>query len=223
MSDVVLGSARSSFNSPQMGDQSGKEVSTQAFYTPEAGYWLGFELKDSSKRLDLAQKMIDACNNNNFGYSQGYRENGMAQYNRYGSIKAVATPTAVDCSSLVRLCLYAIGIKLGNFNTASEPNVLRRSGLFIEKIVRRAEDCSTGMILVTPQKGHTMIVVSALQQAPNKNAQPQTNLKSVEEVANEVIKGLWGNGNARKSKLTKAGYNYEEVRQCVNAKLKRKK
>ena len=45
-------------------------------------------------------------------------------------------------------------------------------------------------------------------------------LKSVETVAKEVIAGKWGNGSDRKSKLTKAGYNYNEVQKAVNKLLK---
>ena len=41
--------------------------------------------------------------------------------------------------------------------------------------------------------------------------------KSVDEVAKEVIAGKWGNGDARKEALTKAGYNYSEVQNRVNA------
>lgn len=44
--------------------------------------------------------------------------------------------------------------------------------------------------------------------------------KSVEEVAREVIAGKWGNGNARKTKLTAAGYNYDEVQAVVNKLLR---
>ena len=44
--------------------------------------------------------------------------------------------------------------------------------------------------------------------------------KSVTEVAKEVIQGAWGSGTARKSALTKAGYNYEEVQNKVNELLK---
>lgn len=46
------------------------------------------------------------------------------------------------------------------------------------------------------------------------------NKKSNEELADEVIKGLWENGQDRKDKLTKAGYNYNEVQKIVNEKMK---
>ena len=46
------------------------------------------------------------------------------------------------------------------------------------------------------------------------------NLKSNEEIATEVIKGLWGNGQERKDRLTKNGYNYNEIQKVVNERLK---
>lgn len=49
--------------------------------------------------------------------------------------------------------------------------------------------------------------------ASNNTAKPT---KSVEEVAKEVIAGKWYSGAARKSALTKAGYDYVEVQTKVN-------
>ena len=43
--------------------------------------------------------------------------------------------------------------------------------------------------------------------------------KSVDAIAKEVIAGKWGNGEARKTALTNAGYNYSEVQNKVNALL----
>ena len=47
--------------------------------------------------------------------------------------------------------------------------------------------------------------------------------KSIEEVAQEVINGKWGNGTNRKSNLEKAGYNFDEVQKKVNELLNSKK
>lgn len=44
--------------------------------------------------------------------------------------------------------------------------------------------------------------------------------KSIDEIAREVIDGKWGNGQDRKNRLTKAGYNYSEVQKKVNQLLK---
>lgn len=43
--------------------------------------------------------------------------------------------------------------------------------------------------------------------------------KSVSELADEVIAGKWGNGDERKEKLEKAGYDYDAVQAEVNRKL----
>lgn len=48
----------------------------------------------------------------------------------------------------------------------------------------------------------------------NKKLNPKK--KSVDEIAHEVIEGLWGNGLERKDRLTKAGYNYSSVQKRVN-------
>lgn len=40
------------------------------------------------------------------------------------------------------------------------------------------------------------------------------------KMANEVIRGNWGNNPQRKQRLTKAGYNYNEIQAKVNAKLR---
>ena len=43
--------------------------------------------------------------------------------------------------------------------------------------------------------------------------------KSVDAIAKEVIKGNWGNGDTRKTKLTNAGYDYSTVQAKVNEML----
>ena len=43
--------------------------------------------------------------------------------------------------------------------------------------------------------------------------------KSVDDVAREVINGLWSTGEERKTRLTNAGYNYNAVQSRVNAIL----
>ena len=45
---------------------------------------------------------------------------------------------------------------------------------------------------------------------------PVTGTKTVDEIAKEVINGLWSNGDERKQKLTAAGYDYSVVQNRVN-------
>ena len=44
--------------------------------------------------------------------------------------------------------------------------------------------------------------------------------KTVDELAHEVICGLWGNGADRRNRLTAAGYDYDAVQKRVNELLK---
>lgn len=45
------------------------------------------------------------------------------------------------------------------------------------------------------------------------------NVKSIDELAREVIRGEWGNGADRKNRLTAAGYDYNSVQRRVNELL----
>ena len=45
-------------------------------------------------------------------------------------------------------------------------------------------------------------------------------VKSNEEIADEVIRGNWGNGQDRKNRLTEAGYDYSTIQAIVNRKLR---
>lgn len=47
--------------------------------------------------------------------------------------------------------------------------------------------------------------------------------KPIEQIADEVIAGKWGNGSDRKKRLTDAGYNYDAVQKAVNQKMNAKK
>ncbi len=54
------------------------------------------------------------------------------------------------------------------------------------------------------------------QIAKEVNTKLKSSKKSIDEIAQEVIDGRWGNGQERKDRLTKAGYNYTSVQRRVN-------
>ena len=47
----------------------------------------------------------------------------------------------------------------------------------------------------------------------------QNNTKTDDEMADEVILGLWGNGTERKQRLEEEGYDYDAIQEIVNKKL----
>ena len=59
-------------------------------------------------------------------------------------------------------------------------------------------------------------VVRAFRLKGTKKEELSPILKSVDEVAKEVIAGKWGNGEERKTKLRSAGYSYTTVQTRVN-------
>lgn len=62
----------------------------------------------------------------------------------------------------------------------------------------------------------TPYLTKAIYEEP---AQPAQSSKSIDELAQEVIAGKWGNGQERKDKLTAAGYDYSAVQNKVNELL----
>lgn len=49
---------------------------------------------------------------------------------------------------------------------------------------------------------------------------PAAHKPSLDEIVNQVISGLWGNGVVRRQRLEGAGYNYAEVQREVNRRLR---
>ena len=70
---VYIGSARiderGKASGGKAGDQTGKEVSTQAWYRHAKG-WVVLRPKDGAKAKKIAEAMQAACDNDNIGYDQ---------------------------------------------------------------------------------------------------------------------------------------------------------
>lgn len=220
MSKVIIGSARIGENGKITGGKAGDqkqtstidyrgEVSLQDFYVHSKG-WMIARPKDVKKADKIASNMKYACSNKHLGYNQG---------NRYGVIMyGIHTKknTNCDCTSLARACIReAYNIDPGDFTTANEMIVLKKTGLFDIFEYKKGAELYPGDILCTKTKGHTVIVVEGYDRNDNKAKK-----KSVSDIAKEVIAGKWGTGEERKKKLQDAGYNYTKVQAKVNELLK---
>ena len=164
---VRVGSARiderGAASGGKAGDQTGGEVSTQAWYKHSKG-WVVIRAKSDAVRSKIAEAMESACANNHIGYDQSQR---LTLYNAVKSLGfnpgKVTTNVETDCSALVRVCCAFAGVTVGDFNTSSEVSVLSKSGMF--DVITEAAVCNSsdylrrGDILVTKTKGHTVVVL----------------------------------------------------------------
>lgn len=67
--------------------------------------------------------------------------------------------------------------------------------------------------------GETLNGVRIVKFVEDPKPQPQPAKKSNEEIADEVIRGLWGNGQERKDRLAAAGYDWGAIQAIVDQKL----
>lgn len=168
MSGVIIGSARIDENGKicggTAGDQTGKEVSTQNWYKHNKG-WVVLRPKDFELANLIADDMTYACDNNNIGYDQNQRNTLYKEAEKVGFNCALVTKKCeTDCSALVRVCCAYAGIRVSDFNTSNEVEILMSSGQF-EKLTQTKYTTSEnylkrGDILVTKTKGHTAIVLT---------------------------------------------------------------
>lgn len=204
------------------GDQTGKEVCIRNWYSKPWQYVIRF--KDSEKAEKVAWAMEQAAKKDLIGYNQNQRNTLLKEARKYNyDISRVNVPCETDCSALVSVaCMYA-GVpesKLtlnGNCATTRtlEP-LLKSTGLVdvytTPLYVTKPDKLKRGDILLKAG-AHVAVVVQV--------DKPQ--LKSIDEVAKEVIEGKWGSGISRRANLMDAGYNYALVQQRVNEMMKAQK
>lgn len=168
------GDERGKASGGQAGDQTGKEVCRRTWYLNSKG-WRVFRAKDPAIAKLIAAGMRKAFENDRIGYDQGQRD---TLYSLAAKVdfdcSRVTTACETDCSALVRVCCAYAGVKMQNFNTASEPARLMATGKFEEKTGSKYTESSDylceGDILVTKVKGHTAVVLSDGPKAERQTA-----------------------------------------------------
>ena len=225
---VIIGNARISEHGTvngTKGDQTGKEVMTQPWSS--GGTWqYVIRPKSSTVAKKIATAMSQACANNNIGYSQADRLSLNTAAVKTGYNLAKVGKCNCDCSSLVAVCCNAAGVKVQpTMYTGNELAVLKGTGKFTiytaSNYTKSDKLLHTGDILL--RTGHTAIVTQGVNATPAPAKKKTTPKKSIATVAQEVIDGKWGTGDARKKKLKAAGYDYATVQAKVNALLAKKK
>lgn len=199
------------------GDQTGKEVCVRSWYNKPWNVLIRFT--DSKKAEKVAYFMEKACENQFVGYDQ-YQRNTLLKYARKFNydVSKVTEPCETDCSALVSVACMFAGIPESvltlNGNCATTrtlKNLLKSTGQVeiytSAPYVSQTDRLKRGDILLS--EGHHVCVVVKVNE-----------LKTIEEIAKEVIAGKWGSGAVRRANLTDAGYNYAMVQAKVNELLK---
>ena len=84
---------------------------------------------------------------------------------------------------------------------------------------RTATTVSNKILLYNKANGKILAGLTRRRKAERDLFLKPAKLKTVEEVAREVISGKWGNGSDRMKRLTEAGYDYSEIQKKVNELL----
>ena len=146
------------------GDQTGKEVSSQAWYEHSKG-WVLLRCIDPEKRKKIAKCMRDACENPLIGYDQNQRDTLYNAVKDKGfDVNTLEKAVETDCSALARVCVCFAGIDCPNFRTATQASVLVKTGFFKKitdtKYTKSPDYLLEGDILVSSEQGHTVVVLN---------------------------------------------------------------
>lgn len=157
---------------------------------------------------------ITACNRSVSGYNRrNWTKHGKLPYVTYTQQTAPSEPTTPPIPSssfkkgdLVKITgtKYYSGKMIPKWVKAKNWYVLEANGARI--VIDKNEDGKNS--ICSPVNAADLQLV---------NAKPG---KTVDELAREVIRGLWGNGTDRKNRLTAAGYDYYAVQKRVNELLR---
>ena len=202
---VTIGNARiSEFGTVQgkRGDETGKEVMTQPFST--GGKWeYCIRPKTITSAQKIAHAMVQACANNNIGYSQTDRTSLYELAKKANWNLSKVGKCNCDCSALVAVCVNAAGIKISPYMyTGNELALLRQTGKFT--VITGADQCKRGKKL----------------RAGDITLTKTTKKKTTAQIAKEIVagKGGWGNEPQRSKKLKAAGYSASEIK-SIQAKV----
>lgn len=193
------------------GDQNGKEIYIRSYYVHKNGW--SYVLRPSA---DIAENVALACEkgckNPAIGYSQERRNGLHTEAQRVGyDLNKITTPCACDCSSFVCICAIAAGVKSLEYTsnaptTRTMESAFLRTGKFTvlkeSKYLTSDKYLRRGDVIVSVGH-HTVIVLDNGEKVKKK---------SVKEVVDDILKGLYGNGDERKARLKAEGYTNEEVK-----------
>ena len=213
VSDIVYigqatGDERGQTSGGTAGDQTGGEVGKSKWsYSASASYnhWTRVcRLKDSSKRLIVAQAMIDTCNNNHIGYDIGQPDRFTA-YDEAAKvnwdISKITKNCETTCSQAVSMCLRAAGIsatwapRMANVEILT--NKIKESGLFTiytdSAHVAKSSSLMPGDILLSATHAAVVIKAPASTKKAYTGTYPTITIKksNAQVIADAILWAKW--------------------------------
>lgn len=133
-----------------------------------------------------------------------------------------------NCQDFVHFCLNALGCPSSMISKSwacyNRYHLKTFPGQVLNDLPRILSNSSKGLLagfFPIPENEKNQLAKIIMQINQQRVSQPQANRKSIDEIAREVIRGNWGNGQDRKNRLQNAGYNPQEVQNRVNQLLKK--
>ena len=202
-------------------------------------YWLYTFLKKGNEKAQ-AQYLVSTCKGKVGKYFRGYVldvESGntaagvqaaldylkslggkcmiYTMYAQYGTYQNVIANRGGNCAWWEA----RYGQNTGTYNPAYAPHKGCDLHQFTSKGVCAGIGNTVDLNRLTGTKDVSWFTGASAPAPAPKPAPAPAPKKSNDTIANEVIKGLWGNDNTRKAKLQAAGYDYNAIQAIVNQKL----
>lgn len=148
-----------------------------------------------------------------------------------GSADSSGDPGAEKGEKLYRVQVGAFRVKANAERLVRDFKIAGRDAFVVENggVCRvqvgafRNKDGAESLASKLRSEGRQAFITEAFvapSAAEQKSDASPAEQKTAEELAREVIRGLWGNGAERKRRLTEAGYDYSAVQSLVNAMMK---
>ena len=194
----------------------------------DAGYWVGIYANLYWNENYLTDAWYDtkarwiAQYNSECQYKKSY---GIWQHSSSGVVKGVAGGVDMNISYIDYPALIKEagknGFKKSTTATPAKPVqqevvYVVKSGDTLSTIASKYNTTYQALAKYNNISNPNVIYVGQKIKIPGTQGQA-SNKKSLDEIAKEVVRGDWGNGAERKSRLEAAGYNYEEVQARVDA------
>lgn len=229
---------RGQYHGGKAGDQGNVEIVFRTWYNRPWTHVIRF--KEPSRREIVAKSMEAIVNNNNIGYDQWERTTMHIEAKKVGwDFSKITRPCETDCSAAGADSCIAAGVPESALYANGK---LAYTGDFVQRIkptgmvdiftsadyIKSDSKLIRGDILLNDAHHMAVVINSTNKVQPvitpapvvtPTPTQPQPVESSHDDIARQVIKGTWGNGNDRRIRLTNAGYNYAEIQSRVNAIL----